>query len=334
MCGGKVIMVGVNDIWTINSDLAKLLANPEDGHKYTQCSNKKVDWKCPECGNIITNRSIDQIFQHGLSCPHCSDGISYPEKFMRNLLQQLHIDFEYQFSPFWCKYKFKNKNKTGRYDFYIPSRQIIIEMDGGLGHGNRTIKQQTVEESKYIDDIKDELAYKHGIQVIRIDCSYEKQHELSRYEFIKRNTILKLLKIFNLAEIDWNQCDKMSLNTNVKLTCYLWNFHTHDTLEISKIIKLNRSTIIDYLHCGNRLGWCDYNSKNESLKSLKKNGLKTHKKVICVTTGEIFDSLKEAQCRNNANHISDCCNCKRNFTGKLSDGTKLQWMYYDEYIKL
>ena len=29
-----------------------------------------------------------------------------------------------------------------------------------------------------------------------------------------------------------------------------------------------------------------------------------------------------------------CCNGKRNFSGKLQDGTKLAWMFYSEYQKL
>ena len=33
-------------------------------------------------------------------------------------------------------------------------------------------------------------------------------------------------------------------------------------------------------------------------------------------------------------HISHCCNGKQKNAGKLPDGTKLKWMFYDEYLKL
>ena len=58
------------------------------------------------------------------------------------------------------------------------------------------------------------------------------------------------------------------------------------------------------------------------------------KKVICVTTGEIFESSwLGAKHYNMANHIIDNCKGKRNQCGKLSDGKPLIWMYYEDYIK-
>ena len=53
------------------------------------------------------------------------------------------------------------------------------------------------------------------------------------------------------------------------------------------------------------------------------------KSIICTTTNMVFDCVKDA-----VNHygidrrnISKCCNGKRNYCGKLSDGTKLIWRY-------
>ena len=114
---------------------------------------------------------------------------------MYNLLQQLNVEFEYQYSPKWCKYRFKGKNKTGRYDFYIPSKQLIIEMDGGIGHGNCSTKLLTKNESLEIDNIKDKLAIEHKLNPIRIDCNYNH----NRFEYIKNKIInSKLNDIFNL----------------------------------------------------------------------------------------------------------------------------------------
>lgn len=54
------------------------------------------------------------------------------------------------------------------------------------------------------------------------------------------------------------------------------------------------------------------------------------KKVICITTDKIFDSIKDASKLYNCNKsdISQCCKGNRKTCGKLSDGTKLQWKYY------
>lgn len=54
------------------------------------------------------------------------------------------------------------------------------------------------------------------------------------------------------------------------------------------------------------------------------------KKVICITTNKVFDSIKEASEFYNCNKsdITQCCKGKRKTSGKLSDGTKLKWGYY------
>lgn len=54
------------------------------------------------------------------------------------------------------------------------------------------------------------------------------------------------------------------------------------------------------------------------------------KKVICLTTNEIFDTATEGanKYRTNVSHIIKCCKGKLKSSGKLKDGTKLQWAYY------
>lgn len=54
------------------------------------------------------------------------------------------------------------------------------------------------------------------------------------------------------------------------------------------------------------------------------------KKVKCITTGKIFNSVKEAsvfyKCSNS--HIIGCCKGNRNYCGTSKDGIKLQWCYW------
>ena len=45
VCSGMQVCIGYNDIWTTNPELGKLLADPEDGYKYTQNSNKRIHQK-------------------------------------------------------------------------------------------------------------------------------------------------------------------------------------------------------------------------------------------------------------------------------------------------
>ena len=54
------------------------------------------------------------------------------------------------------------------------------------------------------------------------------------------------------------------------------------------------------------------------------------RKVICITTGKVFNSVTEASNYYNVarNTISFCCKVKLKSAGKLKDGTPLQWKYY------
>jgi hypothetical protein len=93
------------------------------------------------------------------------------------------------------------------------------------------------------------------------------------------------------------------------------------------------------------LEWCTqkYNNNygNHGLKSSlsrtgKNKGVENQlsKKIICVTTGKIFDCISQAAeyygLEKSRNAISGCCKGKHKYIGKLEDGTRLQWKYYEE----
>ena len=58
------------------------------------------------------------------------------------------------------------------------------------------------------------------------------------------------------------------------------------------------------------------------------------RKVICITTNKIFDCIKDANEFYNINRssITLCCTGRTKSAGKLPDGTKLIWMYYEDYL--
>ena len=107
-CVGKVV-TNKNSIRALRPDLIKYLLYEKDSDKYTPHSNKKIKFKCPECGyekKMLINRLSNERF----ACNICDDGISIPEKFCANILKQLDMEFSVQKSFCWSKNK--------RYDFF------------------------------------------------------------------------------------------------------------------------------------------------------------------------------------------------------------------------
>ena len=325
-CANRKTYIGVNDLNTMRPDMVQYLYNKEDGFLHYG-SGQIVLWLCPDCGEIFP-RSISDMCRRGFSCPKCGDGISYPEKFMYNILLQIKdLDFlKREYRPKWCKYTYKNKETFGRYDIYFgyKSKKYIIELDGGLGHGNRTI-DKTVKESLDIDNIKDKLAYNHNIKVIRIDCDYAPN---DRFTFIKEKILNSELKnILNLNIVDFNKADFESFGSFVILSSKYWN-EGLSVSEISEKLNMHNGTITNYLLRAEKYGLCDYN-KEES-----KNRGSAHK-VYCLTTNEIFNSIVEAAKKYNIEEscISKCCRRKQSYAG-FYNGQKLIWMYYEDYLKL
>ena len=72
--------------------------------------------------------------------------------------------------------------------------------------------------------------------------------------------------------------------------------------------------------------------KKASEETKRKMSEASSKKVICITTGKIFNSVTEASNYYNVarNTISFCCKVKLKSAGKLN-GTKLKWKYVKDY---
>lgn len=274
----------------------------------TYKSGRKIILNCPDCRGEIESTALS-VSSRGIVCRLCGDGLSYPTKLMISVLKQMGVDFKREYSPAWIKPK--------RYDFYIPSKNLIIEMDGELGHGNRMHGKSKISliESIEIDKFKDDKAIANGIKLIRIDCIK------SDLEYIKSNIFRsELIMIFGdlIQGVDWNKVKEDCLTSNIIKAIELWNNNVGLTTDIGKILMLSEDTIRNYLKIGNELGMCCYNPSNymnEGCKHVCKNveilkdgvvvGMFESREELSRVSHDLFGVKLLSQ------HISNVCNGKR-----------------------
>lgn len=327
---GRVIP-GFNDIHTTRPDVEEWMHNKEDAYKYSMSSKEKILWDCPDCKNTFEER-ICNVNSNRLSCPFCSDGISYPNKFMYNSLYQIKDDLDFlerEYNPDWCKFEFNGNKRCGKYDVYfgINGQRYIVEMDGGLGHGNKahTNSLLSQDELLQIDLIKDKLAEEHGIKVIRIDCNYKTD---DRYTYILNNVLNSNLKdIIDLSKIDFDLSNKNSISSLIVKAGELWN-QGLTAGQIRKELNIGEGTVTSYLKTASEIGICDY-SKEES-----KNRSRC-RKVYCTTLNMLFNGATEAQriLGVDRTSIRRCCVGEKQDTKGRTDDERLQWLYYEDYLK-
>lgn len=259
-------VLGINTIWDTDRWMVDLGVSEEDAKKYTHGSNKKITVKCPNCGRERNVKISTLNMNKSIACI-CSDGASYPEKIVANILEQIHIKYEIQYSPKWVGNK--------RYDFYIKECNCIIEVHGkqhySLVANFSTKKGRTLEEEQANDKFKKETALNNGIKhYIELDCKY------SNIKYIK-NSILnsELNDLFDLSKVDWLKSAKFANVNKIKEVCDYWNNKKEEetTRDLSELFKVNKNTIREYLKKGTKLGWCNYNPLQTKKVNVIKNGI-------------------------------------------------------------
>lgn len=222
------------------------LYDKNDGEKYGYCSNEKTYFICPHCGSKLYKR-VSDVYTYGLGCHVCSDGVSYPNKFIRNVLKQLNIDFISEYSPDWAGHY--------KYDVYfkLDNDEYIIEMDG-FGHGFVDTPYSTMEEQIKVDKIKDDLAFNNGIHLIRVNCHYRTSVE-DRFNLVKENICKSLSWLLDLTTVDWNECNYFSSSSNVKICADMWNNGIYCNEDYLSELNLKSAiTINHYLRTAYDLG--------------------------------------------------------------------------------
>ena len=280
-CANQIVVKGINDIATTAPWMIEYFVDEEDGYKYTKTSGQKILCECPNC-KTKKKIIISNLYSKKFSCQICGDGISYPEKVMNNVLQQLKEDnqlrdFNWQLTKrkeIWCdKYRYD-------FSFELDCEKYIIETHGIQHYKNSTDFKISLEQTQENDKYKKELAIANKIKeenYIVIDCRY------SNIDFIEKNIFKsRLNEIFDLSIINWHKIEINSEKTKVKEICDYWHLHNEinnenlTTKDIANLFKLNYTTIQEYLKRGTKLKWCYYNGQEE-MKKIKSKRIEIFK---------------------------------------------------------
>lgn len=165
-------------------------------HKGIFSSTEHIQIFCKK-HNIVLTRKARNVIHNKCACTVCNKGMSNPEKRIYKLLESNGIKFEFQkiFPDLNV-----GKNRYLRYDFYIPSLNLLIEYDGEQHFKPVRIYKSTDEAAISFnrtldnDRIKNEFAIQKNIFLERIPytiCNLEQYllNLINDYETRQKNCI-------------------------------------------------------------------------------------------------------------------------------------------------
>ena len=235
------LILGVNTVFDLRKDLIKFFKNQEDAKNFTLGSYEEVQLICPDCGKERTMK-INQLTHDGFNCHYCSDGVSYPNKLLHQLLflrKGFVEKFDFEYKDSWTNDK--------KYDGYFKLNGIeyLCEMHGSPHYQDAW---NSVEEVQENDRYKEELAKKNRYNLIVIDCRIE------IFSYIVPNIkASKLQELLNFSEEEYIAAGEQAEKSLVKKACELYN-KKYKIKEIVEELKLCSATVETYLKRGQEIG--------------------------------------------------------------------------------
>lgn len=303
VCAGKTIGQPPeykNSIWASTHKEYFAQYMTEDQMKsYTPASGKRVQVICPKCGQP-KEVSVHNLLNGGLRCG-CGNHGSFPNKFVFNVLQQLQVDVEQEYTPTWANGK--------RYDLYISSLNLIIENHGLQHYEERYFRHRTLAEEQENDVQKEKMAVDNNIKIyVVLNC------RSATGSFIKQSIMQSCLPtILNFTEddINWHDAEKYAYKDLTIDAIELYN-NGLSIKQIASTLSVSRGSIQNWLRKASLIGLCQYDGKQSVQKYYKEN----QKRVLCIELNKVFDSVKEAAQYFNTSppNISRCLHSNYNST--------------------
>lgn len=294
-CGRKRVIDGCS-LYDEHPEILQYLVNPEDAKNYTSSSSKKILCRCPICGSLKWS-NINILAHYGFVCPACGDGISYPNKFIQAMLDQLNVNHEPEKVFSW------SDNKV--YDQYLEYYSLIIENHGKqhyVDNANAAFPHNSYVSVVNNDVYKRQLAIDNGIkQYVVLDCS------VSDMKWIRDQVMSSELPIiigFSESDINWKLCDYLATTSKVKQAWELWN-NGFSTEYIADQLGISLSSVRSYINRGVDLGQCVGFSVQENQSVYQPGSLKTTRNtqytngqlqpIHCVTDNTYFASRYDCE---------------------------------------
>lgn len=254
----------------------------EESKKTAFKSGKKMLFKCATTGCTNTKKMIvSSLVLQGFSCPSCSKGTSYPERFFTAYLNYYSIKHEYQV-------RFNDlKGHVFDYRITIGDKTFLVETHGEQHYLLEDKGYYNAELIKRKDSIKREYAKKNNIIYIELDCRE------SSFEFIK-NSIKENIWLPNIEKDD-----------EAHIMEFIEDSSKYDVQGIIKLYEIDKLSLYKIAKKHNT-------SKCVISKILEQNGIKRRKNtkaVMCIETGVVYDSGTEAHLQTGIanSNISKCC---------------------------
>lgn len=286
------------------------------------------------------------------------------ESFKTSIIEQVHLDLLDEREIYWIKYYGLkdgvynlegggNKNKSVADCTKLKISQAIrkslenpttIErrklanamMRGSNNHNARQVI--CINDKKMYETLTEACLY-YGTNLVqiskvvtgeRVSCYSKKLGEYLQFAYYEKGKTYQLRENVNIKEPK-------------KVICINTGEIFDSTWQAAKAYNVSQGSLVRCLkRYGKSLGkdknnnpliWeylenFDSNKKYEYVENSGCNNPKSHA-VICITTGEYFESQRQAEIKYGISNckISSVCSGKRKHAGKLRDGTKLKWKY-------
>ncbi|MGJ0122103.1 hypothetical protein [Staphylococcus sp. HMSC14C01] len=283
--------------WLFNEKhILPLLKNQEDAKKHSIGGDGKILCICPNC-NREKYMIARNLYLYGVSCQYCGPYLSYPEKFMMAYLEVMGIRYLHQF-------------KLGNYrrfiDFYLPDKNIAIEVHGFQHYGAhpKSKWKNAYKLTMASDEFKREYCKNNGIKLIEIDA------RKSYFNFIRdsiNNSVLPNVPLNKIKDIQRKINERRFNNSELSILSDYKGGKSSNSIALKYNVSVKHVTNIAKRHGV-------YKNRDRNIK------------IRCINTNIVYNSISEAsKCTGmNASSIGMVCHGKRKYN-KGKNGEKIYW---------